>query len=72
MIFVNILLLCFLQWAFIITLPENQKTNFDEKKVKLQIIRQSPAAIDHEVYDEILKCQRANMILRCCHKMSNG
>ena len=30
---VNILLLNFLQWAFGITLPENQKTNCDEKKV---------------------------------------
>ena len=30
---VNILLLSFLQWALVITLPENQKTNCDEKKV---------------------------------------
>ena len=30
---VNILLLSFLQWAFVITLPENQKTNCNEKKV---------------------------------------
>ena len=36
----------------------------------MQLIRQSPAAIDHEVYHEILKCQRANMILKCRHKMS--
>ena len=38
----------------------------------MQLIRQSPLAIDHEVYDEILKCQRANMILKCRHKMSNS
>ena len=30
---VNILLLSFLQWAFVITLLENQKTNCNEKKV---------------------------------------
>ena len=30
---VNILLLSFLQWALVITLSENQKTNCDEKKV---------------------------------------
>ena len=30
---VNILLLSFLQWSFVITLPENQKTNYDEKKI---------------------------------------
>ena len=28
----NILLLSFLQWAFVIRLPENQKTNYDERK----------------------------------------
>ena len=34
MMLVNILLLNFLQWAFVITLPKNhQKTNCDEKKV---------------------------------------
>ena len=33
MMMVNILLLSFLQWALVITLPENQKTNCDEKKV---------------------------------------
>ena len=33
MMMVNILLLSFLQWAFVITLPENQKTNCNEKKV---------------------------------------
>ena len=37
----------------------------------MQLIRQSPAAIYHEVYDEILKCQSVNMILKCRHKMSN-
>ena len=42
------------------------------KEDKLQLIRQSPAAIDHEVYDKILKCQPANMILKCRHKMSNS
>ena len=30
---VNMLLLSFLQWDFVITWPENQKTNRDEKKV---------------------------------------
>ena len=30
---VNTLLLSFLQWSFVITLPENQKTNYDEKKI---------------------------------------
>ena len=30
---VNILLLSFLQWGFVITLPENQKTNCNKKKV---------------------------------------
>ena len=33
MMMVNMLLLSFLQWALVITLPENQKTNCDEKKV---------------------------------------
>ena len=35
-------------------------------------MRQSPAAIDHEAHDKILKCQRADMILKCRHKMSNN
>ena len=38
----------------------------------MQFIRKSPAAIDHEVYDEIFKCQRANMILKSRRKMSNS
>ena len=38
----------------------------------MQLIRQSPAAIDHEVYDEILKCQPANMLPTYLHKMSNS
>ena len=38
----------------------------------MQLIRQSPAAIDYEVYDEILKCQHANMIPKYLHKMSNS
>ena len=38
----------------------------------MQLIRQSPAAIDHEVYDEILKCQRANITLKYRHKTSNS
>ena len=35
---VNILLLSFLQWAFVITLLENQKTNCDEKKVSCNLL----------------------------------
>ena len=38
----------------------------------MQLIRQSPAAIEHEVYDKILKYQPANMILKCRYKMSNS
>ena len=59
---VNILLLNFLQWAFGITLPENQKTNCDEKKVSCNSLDSQLAVMEHEVHDEILKCQRANMI----------
>ena len=33
MMIVNTLLLSFLQWSFVITLPENQKSNYDEKKI---------------------------------------
>ena len=33
MMMVNLLLLSFLQWAFVIALPENLKTNCDEEKV---------------------------------------
>ena len=42
------------------------------KEGKLQFIRQFHVAIDHEVHHKILKCQRANVILKCCHKMSNS
>ena len=42
------------------------------KEGKLQLIRQFHAAIDHEVHHKILKCQRANVILKCYHKMSNS
>ena len=37
MMMVNIPLLSFLQWVFVITLPENQKPNYDEKKVSWNI-----------------------------------
>ena len=33
MMMVNILLPRLLQWVFVITLPENQKTNCEEKRV---------------------------------------
>ena len=35
---VNILLFSFLQWAFVITLPENQKTNCDKNKISCNSI----------------------------------
>ena len=44
----------------------------DEKEGQLQLIGQSPATINDEVYDEILKCLRANMILKCRHNMSSS
>ena len=56
MVMVNILLLNFLQWAFGITLPENQKTNCDEKKVSCNSLDSQLAVMEHEVHDEILKC----------------
>ena len=38
----------------------------------MQLIGQSPAAIDDEVYDEILNCLRANVILKCYHNISSS
>ena len=51
MMMVNILLLSIFQSVFVIALPENEKTSCDEKEGQLQLIGQSPAAIDDEVYD---------------------
>ena len=72
MMIVNILLLSIFQSVFVIALPENEKTTCDEKEGQLQLIGQSPAAIDDEVYDEILNCLRANIILKCRHNMSSS
>ena len=49
-----------------------KKTTCDEREGQLQVIGQSPAAIDDEVYDEMLNCLRANMILKCRHNMSSS
>ena len=38
----------------------------------MQLIRQSPAAIDDKVYDEMLNRLRANIILKCRHNMSSS
>ena len=48
------------------------KNTCDEKEGQLQLIGQSPAAVDDEVYDEILNCLRASMILKCHHNMSRS
>ena len=72
MMMVNILLLSIFQSVFVIALPENEKTSCDEKEGQLQLIGLSPAAIDDEVYDEILDCLRANIILKCRHNMSSS
>ena len=72
MMMVNILSLSIFQSAYVIALPQNEKTTCDEKEGQLQLIGQSPAAIDDEVYDEILNCLRANMILKCRHNMSSS
>ena len=72
MMMVNILLLSIFQSVFVIALPENEKTTCDEKEGQLQLIGQSPAAIDDEVYDEILNCLRANIILKCRDNMSSS
>ena len=69
---VNILLLSIFQSVFVIALPENEKTTCDEKEGQLQLIGQSPAAIDEEVYDEILNSLCANIILKCRHNMSSS
>ena len=45
----NILLLSIFQSVFVITLPENEKLTCDEKEGQLQLIEQSPAAIDDDV-----------------------
>ena len=72
MMMVNILLRSIFQSVFVIALPENEKTTCDEKEGQLQLIRQSPAAIGDEVYDKILNCLRANIILKCRHNMSSS
>ena len=73
MMLVHILLLNFLQWAFVITLPKNyQKTNCDEKKVSCNSLDSHLLQLTIGIYDKILKCQGANMILKCRHKMSNS
>ena len=68
----KILLLSIFQLVFVITLPENEKLTCDEKEGQLQLIGQSSAPVDDEVYDKILKCLRANMILKCRRNMSSG
>ena len=68
----NILLLSIFQSVFVITLPENEKLTCGEKDGQLQLIGQSPATIEDQVYDEILKCLRANMILKFRHNMSSS
>ena len=68
----NILLLSIFLSVFVIRLPENEKLTCGGKEGQLQLIGQSPAAIDDEVCDEILNCLRANMILKCCHNMSSS
>ena len=45
----NVLLLSIFQSVFAITLPENEKLTCDEKEGQLQLIEQSPAAIDDDV-----------------------
>ena len=60
----NILLLSIFRSVFVIPLPENEKLTCDEKEGQLQLIGQSPAAIDDEVYDKILNCLHAKMILK--------
>ena len=64
MMMLNILLLSIFRSVFVIPLPENEKLTCDEKEGQLQLIGQSPAAIDDEVYDEILNCLHAKMILK--------
>ena len=68
MMTVNIPLLIFLQRAFVITLPENQKTNCGEKKVSCNLLDSHLL----QLTIRYLKCQRANMILKYHHKMSNS
>ena len=53
-------------------LPENQKTNCDEKKVSCNSLDSHLLQLTIGIYDKILKCQGANMILKCRHKMSNS
>ena len=72
MMMVNILSLSIFQSAYVIALPQNEKTTCDEKEGQLQLIGQSPAAIDDEVYDEVLNCLHANMILKYRHNMSSS
>ena len=72
MMMLNILLLSIFQSVFVTTLSENEKLTCNEKEGQLQLIGQSPPAIDDEVYDEILNCLRANMILKCRHNMSSS
>ena len=68
----RILLISIFWLVFVITLPENEKLTCDEKEGQLQLIGQSFAPVDDEVYDEILDCLRANMILKCRHNMSSS
>ena len=68
----NILLLSIFQSVFVITLPENEKLTCDEKESQLQLIGQSPATIEDQVYDKILRYLRANMILKFRHNMSSS
>ena len=72
MMMLNILLLSIFQSVFVTTLSENEKLTCNEKEGQLQLIGQSPPATDDEVYDEILNCLRANMILKCRHNMSSS
>ena len=50
----NIPLLSIFLSVFAITRLEDEKTTCDEKEGQLQLIGQSPSAIDDEVYDKIL------------------
>ena len=60
----NILLLSIFLSGFVIPLPENEKLTSDEKEGQLQLIGQSPAPIDDEVYDKTLNFLHAKMILK--------
>ena len=68
----KILLLSIFQLVFVITLPENEKPTCDEKEGQLHLTGQSSAPVDDEVYDEILNCLPANMIVKCRRNMSSS